>query len=160
MPTHFPHVFTVKCNLFSILCRISFSAIWRQSRRGQLWSCTVKVGVLIFLGYCRDGSEDVIIFNGSGIEVALVTDIFYPELKGTVSRDFLFYFYLWTLNQYFLFRRWQFLNFLVDHKCVKTNVNVFGYFYQIGLEFSKPSTLLFKCLAGFLKLVGSCKQVF
>ncbi len=53
------------------------------------------------------------------------------------------------------------LKFLLDHKCVKTNVNVFGYFLQIGLEFSKISLKpLAKLFSGFSKAAGELQTGF
>jgi hypothetical protein len=52
-------------------------------------------------------------------------------------------------------------NFLVDHKCVKTHVNLFGYFYKIGLLFSKISlNPLAKVFSGFSKATGELQVAF
>jgi hypothetical protein len=83
------------------------------------------------------------------------------SLKGLSHEIFYSIFYFWTLNQYFLFTHWQSLKFLVDQKCVKTVVNIFGYFLQIGLQFSKislnPLAIVF---SGFSKAAGELQTGF
>ncbi len=50
------------------------------------------------------------------------------NLEGTVSRDFLLYFLLLYTISVLSIQTLTVLNFLVNHKCAKTNVNAFGYF--------------------------------